>query len=589
MAGLSSALNISVGSLLFNQTAMSTISHNLSNVNNKNYSRQEIQPSADFINGFGAGVNLDGIIRRVDEQLQAELTGQVSNRSYAQTAKRFMENVEIIFGQPNSGNSISDILSDVFAQFNNVAGLPESSSQRLNAINQIQFMSEQLNSMSSQMQNLQQTLDGEVDIRLTSINRAIERIHDLNIEISVTRNASMGGQNTNDLEDARQEQINILAEQLNINVIYDANNRAIVNSANGSQLVTSGGYSQLERTPAVAPSIFAGIGVRTIGASGNPANFVLPFDTEALTGGSLKALIDVRDTEVPNILDQINEFSRVTINSINEVHSRGVGVPPPSSLTSAQLTTPGVDLFAEIGLVPGSSFDVSLVDQTTGTPLNTTTVTLPGAPPLSTGDLVTTINTALAGAGFPPSVQASFAGGQLTVEDTASTGGIVMGNDTDDFLGKIVMNPLLDGTDAATIGVRDDVQAQPGLLATARMRAADGGLSFNNNANAVALTQLGSENKNFAAAGGLTPQIDTLEGYFGTITSNLAVNLQDNTRRLDFSEALENDLAERNASVSGVNSDEELANLITFQNSFQASSRVITTIDEMFDTLLNII
>lgn len=589
MTGLSGALNTSVGALLFNQTAMSTISHNLANVNNENFSRQELQPSAQFINGFGTGVSLDGIIRRVDEQLQEELTGQVSNRSFAQTAKRFMENVEIIFGKPNQGNNINDVLSNVFRQFNNLSGLPESSSQRLNAVNQLQFMSEQLNSTSSQLLNLQQTLDGEVDNRLTTINRAIERIHELNIEIAVTRNSTLGGQNTNDLEDARQEQISFLAERINVDVIFDKDNRAIVNSANGSQLVTSGGFSQLERTPAVPPSIFAGIGVRNINANGTPANFVLPFDTDSLTGGSLKGIIDVRDTQVPQMIDQIDEFARVTINALNREHSRGIGVPPPSSLTSAQLTTPGIDLFAEIGLVPGSSFDISQVDQGTGAPINTATVTLPAGPPLSTTDLVTTINAALGGAGFPPSFNASFAGGRLTVQDTTGTTGVVMGNDSDDFLGRIVMNPLMDGTDAATIGVRQDIQDEPGLLATARMRASDSGLSFNNNANAIELAKLGSENQSFNAAGGITAQVDTLEGYFSTILSNLSVNLQDNTRRLDFAEALEDDLAERNASVSGVNSDEELSNLIIFQNAFQASSRVITTIDEMFDTLLNII
>ena len=589
MVGLTSALNISVGSLLFNQTALSTISHNLSNVNNPNFSRQELLPSAQFIDGFGAGVDLDSIVRRVDEQLQEELTGQVSVRSFAQTEKRFMENVEIIFGRPNSTSNINNVLSDVFAQFNNVAGLPESSSQRLNAVNQLQFMSEQLNSMNSQMLNLQQTLDGEVDNQIITINRALERIHDLNIEIAVTRNTSLGGQNTNDLEDARQEQLNFLAERLKVNIIFDKDNRAIVNTENGQQIVTSGGYTQLERTPAVAPSPFAGIGVRSIGASGNPANFVLPLNTADLTGGSLPAILEVRDNEIPNVLEQLDEFARVTINSLNQAHSRGVGVPPPSSLTSVQLTTPGVDLFSEIGLVPGSSFDISLVDQSTGAPLNTTTVTLPGAPPLSTANLVTTINTALGGAGFPASVSASFAAGQLIIEDTANTGGIVVGNDADDFSGSIQLNPLLEGTDAGTIGVRADIRTQPGLLATAQMRAADGGLSFNNNANAIGLTQVGSANVNFNAAGSLTPQVDTLEGYFSTITSNLAVNLQDNTRRLEFTEALENDLRERNASVSGVNTDEELANMIIFQNAFQASSRVITTIDEMFDTLLNII
>lgn len=589
MSGLSSALNISVSSLMFNQTATSTISHNLANVNNPDFARQIVRGESQNIAGFGSGVSIGAISRRVDEQLQAELTGQKAVRSYAENYKRFNENIEIIFGTPNSTTDISATLTNAFTQLNNVANLPESSAQRLNAVNQLQFMSDQLNGMYTDLIDLQRDIDNEIDNQISIANNAIKRIEELNIQIAITRNVSLGGQNTNDLEDERMAQINILAESVKVNVIYDEDNRAIVNTESGQQLVTNGGYTQLERTVAPGPGLYAGIGIRSINSGGTPASFVLPLDTTNMTGGSMKALIDVRDTDTVAILDQIDEFSSVVIQEFNAVHSRGVGVPPPSSLTSQALTTAGVDLFAEIGLVPGSTFDISQVDQATGNVLNTTTVTLPAAPPLSGVGLAATINAALTGAGFPATFNATWAAGSLTVQDTTGTSGVVMGNDSDDFLGRIVMNPLFEGTDASTIQVRPDIVAEPGLLATARMRVADGGLSLNNNANAIELAKISTTNYSFAAAGGITPQTDSLSGYFSTVKANLAVNLQDNSRRLEFAQSLETDIATRNASVSGVNTDEELANLIVFQNAFQASSRVITTVDEMFDVLLNII
>lgn len=589
MTGLSSALNISVSSLMFNQTATSTISHNLANVNNPDFARQIVRGESQNIAGFGSGVSIGAISRRVDEQLQAELTGQKAVRSYAENYKRFNENIEIIFGTPNSTTDISATLTNAFTQLNNVANLPESSAQRLNAVNQLQFMSDQLNGMYTDLIDLQRDIDNEIDNQISIANNAIKRIEELNIQIAITRNVSLGGQNTNDLEDERMAQINILAESVKVNVIYDDDNRAIVNTESGQQLVTNGGYTQLERTVAPGPGLYAGIGIRSINSGGTPASFVLPLDTTNMTGGSMKALIDVRDTDTVAILDQIDEFSSVVIQEFNAVHSRGVGVPPPSSLTSQALTTAGVDLFAEIGLVPGSTFDISQVDQATGNVLNTTTVTLPAAPPLSGVGLAATINAALTGAGFPATFNATWAAGSLTVQDTTGTSGVVMGNDSDDFLGRIVMNPLFEGTDASTIQVRPDIVAEPGLLATARMRVADGGLSLNNNANAIELAKISTTNYSFAAAGGITPQTDSLSGYFSTVKANLAVNLQDNSRRLEFAQSLETDIATRNASVSGVNTDEELANLIVFQNAFQASSRVITTVDEMFDVLLNIV
>ena len=589
MTSLTSALNISVSSLMFNQTATSTISHNLANVNNPNFARQVVSSDAQTVAGFGAGVTIGEIGRRVDEQSQGELTGQRALRSYAETYKRFNENIEIIFGTPNSTTDISSTLTNSFTQLNNVANLPESSAQRLNAVNQLQFMADQLNGMYTDIINLQNDIDNEINNQVTIANNAIRRIDELNVQIAITGNISLGGQNTNDLEDERQAQIEILAEVVKVNVIYDANNRAVVNTESGQQLVTNGGYTQMERIPAAGPGLYAGIGIRSVNSGGTPANFVLPLDTATMTGGSLKALIDVRDGDAIDTIAQLDEFSRVTIEQFNAVHSRGVGVPPPSSLTSQAITTAGVDLFAEIGLVPSSTFDISQVDQATGNVVNTVTVTLPAVAPLSGVGLAATINAALTGAGFPATFNASWAAGQLTVQDTTGTTGVVMGNDNDDFLGKIVMNPLFTGTDASTIQVRADIVTEPGLLATARMRAADGGLSLNNNVNALELAKISTSNFTFNAAGGITPQVDTLSGYFSTVKANLAVHLQDNTRRLTFAESLETDLATRNASVSGVNTDEELANLIIYQNSFQASSRVISTVDEMFDILLNII
>ena len=588
MAGLTSSLSIATSSLMFNQAVMSTISHNLANVNNPNYSRQQVQAQAQSIGGISAGVTINKVSRQVDQQILEQLTKQQSISSYNDSRQQYMAGLDLLFGTPSSTSGIGNVMSNFFDELNNLSSYPDSTSQRQSVVQQASFLSDQLNSINAQLKQQERDIDNVVDDTISTVNAALKSIGELNVKVAQLENSNIPGQNANDLRDERQRQINIVADALSVNVHEDAFGRAIITTDSGQVLVDSN-YTQLERSAPDPGSSFAGIGIRSLKSDGTPANTLLQLRTDRLGGGSIKALTEVRDTELEKYVAQADELSRTLIEQVNQIHSRGVGVPPPSSLTSQKLTTAGTDLFSEIGLVPGSSFDVSVVDKTTGAPAYTTTVTLPAVGPFSGANLATTINTALTGAGFPASVTASFTNGQLTVADSSSTYGVVMGNDADDFLGKIVMNPFFDGSGSADIAVRQDIIADPGLLAAAQMRSSDGGLSLNDSRNAVALAGLGTSDVAFNAAGGVTAQLDTFSGYISTLTAKLAVTLQDNSTRVDYNQTLLTDLQTRNSAASGVNTDEELANLVTFQNAFQASSKVIQIVDKLYDSLLSLV
>lgn len=584
---LNQTLQIATKSLMFNQTAMSTLSHNISNVNTAGFTRQELVGEATHINRQGDGVTLGAIVRKIDTILQAQMTQKISDFSYASSVQNYMKGLEVSFGTPGSTSGLSSTINNFLAELNSLANYADSSATRLNVVKQAQFMAESINSIDTQMFDLQREVDGQIDNEIVIINAALERINAYNNQISQIEATKKGGENTNDLRDQRQRDIEILADRLKLNITYDDFGRANISTENGQRLVDTG-YVQLSRIPTGGSGSFADIGLTSIKPDGTPANTTFRLNTDRLTSGKIKALVDVRDTQVPALQEQLDTFSAQVIEQFNAVHSRGVGSPPPSSLTSAQIQTPGADLISELGLVPGSTFDLSIVDPATGLPINTATITIPAAP-LTGADLAAAINADLTAAGFPATVTANFNLGRLTIEDSSGTHGIVMGNDADDFLGKIKMNPLFEGTDAGTIAIRADILDNPGLLAAGKMRDSDGGFSLSDNRNALDLANITSNNYSFAAAGGISPQTTTISGYFATVTSNLAITLQDNTNRVDFQKTLLNDLEGRHASVSGVNIDEELANMIIFQNSFQAAARVISVIDELYDSLLAVV
>jgi len=102
-----------------------------------------------------------------------------------------------------------------------------------------------------------------------------------------------------------------------------------------------------------------------------------------------------------------------------------------------------------------------------------------------------------------------------------------------------------------------------------------------NNANALALA--GLRNMDFASLGNVT-----FQEYYSTIAGSFGSTLQGVEANLEVQQILHEQLTSQRASISGVSMDEELANLLQYQRSFEAASRMIVIADEMFQTILSI-
>jgi flagellar hook-associated protein 1 FlgK len=165
---------------------------------------------------------------------------------------------------------------------------------------------------------------------------------------------------------------------------------------------------------------------------------------------------------------------------------------------------------------------------------------------------------------------------------------VVISNRTGDPLGVLGMNTFFTGTNSDDIAVKASIQANPDLLAVGLMRS-DGGLSSLDGRNALALSQLADVRLSFDAAGGLGAQSTTAVGYVGQMISDLAIISRDANSRESFTDAINNQVQELKGSLSGVNINEELAQMLIYQNGFQSSARIITVVNELFDSLLGLI
>lgn len=594
---LSSGLGIATRALQVNQTALSTISHNVANVNTAGYSRQVVSTSSSSLNGFGAGVNISAISRNVDSILQARITAQNSISGYDTTKNSLLKNVQGVFAKGDG--SLENLTSDFFAAANTLANNTNSSAQKINFVKTAETLVNSIRETHQQLDLAAQDIDRTITSELTTINNILEDIQELNLEISKVELANNNGQNTSDLRDNRQKLVDELSTKMDISVIEQSNGSLSILSQNGSRLVGDGGYVRFSRGP-TGGNGFGSIQVQALNADGSLSNQPRPFDTSALNGGSLKAMVETRDTTIGNLLAELDAFSATLATEFNKIHSRGTSVPPENAVQSGRrssITNTTSDLYSELnsGSLANASFHLSVVNASTGEVVSTTRtngpIMLPAGGPFSLDDLDTLIEGNADVAGDLTVTTGTDSSGNPFINIQANNGayGVVLSNVSGDVLGELGMSEFFTGGTSSNIQVNSDMAANPNLISTAKMRDSDGGLSLLDNRNMLDLAAMADATFNFSAAGGLPATTGTLGEYGIQIISALAVDVNVSQTQQEFSQAVLDDMNSRNSSISGVNLDEELSNLIIFQNAFQANARVISLVDEMFDSLLSIV
>ena len=590
---LNGTLNIATRSLQTSQTALGTISHNLANVNTEGFSRQTVQLGSNNIAGFGNGASVTNIGRSIDNLLLKRISAQTSAHEFNVEKQKIYNSIETVIGSGET--SIENRITGLFAELNTLSNNTDSSAQKLNVVKNATLLADSLRNTMTSLSSLQTDIDTDINADIDSINTILSDINTLNIEISSVENQ---GLSANDLRDSRQILVNDLAKGIGLNVREDTEGKLVITTENGRSLIFSGGYSQLERE--AGSGSFQDIAMRTVQTDGTLSSSVLVIDTSTLTSGSLKAQVDMRDTAIDDIKSELNEMAETLILEFNKIHSRGSAVPPQQTLTSTlrtPITDATTDLYTEVGSqLQDNTFHISIVSKVDGSVISSTSatgaggpITLPGAGPFSLTDLKTLVDGNADVGGVVTVNLLTDSSGDPYVEFDAGAGrAVVLSNVSGDFLGELQMNNFFTGADASDINLRSDIAASPELMATARMRS-DGGLSFLDNQNVLALAELGSATQSFDAAGRLAAQTETFTNYGIKIVAAVAVDLNDVENRITFSEAVLADMEDRNSGISGVNMDEELANLILFQNSFQASARIIQTVQQMFEDLIRIV
>lgn len=536
-----SSLGKMVSGLKAGQRGLQVTGQNLTNINTKGYTRQQLlQHETGYLNvGSNGGRNLQvglGVtcteIRQIrDELADMRLRQENSVLSYYQNLKAASNEIEAIFDEPY-GDTVSDLLNEFWAQTEKLKTSPSGVDERISFIKSAKVLAGKLNEISNSLSSYQEQANKQVEKSVARVNQIIKDIQTWNEKIA---KAEINGDNANDYRDQRNLLLDELSTYGEVKYYEEADNRLLV-KFEGHIVVNKKFTNTLELKQTVEGSPFN----KPIWSDTKEDVFKMDTEITSANGndtGGLKALLLVRGD---NYVTADTTWDDIALNNNFSVDKQGNSYMIPK-------------------------YHKMLND--------------------FTNELTVMVNDALNGMGtqdkvgvkvfvpieIPPSLKSP--GPNATPEE------ILEYNEAYNALlvpGNIQVNPkLLEEGGYNYLGTLDP-----------NGEANDVG----NNNKVIELLNEWKKNRDWykddSKSAPLSKCVD-IKTFFSELITDIGTDgAEYGAKSVEKNISVANIENERQA-MGGVSQDEEFANMLKYQYAYNASARVITLLDGMIDTIIN--
>jgi len=634
---VASILNVGTSALLSLQQAITTTGYNIANVNTEGYSRQRVNfdtltPQLSGGSYIGSGVATDSIERIFDQFLNSEVQSRNSAQSGSQAYYDLASRVDSLLADPDVG--LSNTLEGFFSALQDVSNNPGSLPERQVLLGEAQVLADSFHYLDSNFRSIGNELNARIETSVSDINSLASSIAELNEQV-VRATAEGGGAPPNDLLDTRDQLITELSGKINVTTVAQTDGAINVMVGNGQALVIGFSAQQLQTfdNPYDGTQTLVGIA----GLSGSITDL-----GRFLDGGELGAALDFREQVLDPAINQLGLVAMGLTATFNDQHQLGLDLngqaggdffQPLSATYTANPNNSGASsisvAISDATALSGDDYNLRYDGaQWTLTNLSTN-VSQTGAGPFSVDGLQINV------AGLPAD------GDTFLIQPTRQGATLfdVVLNDAESFA---AASPLrsqealtnigssdIDGltvTDASGLPLASQVTLTfnpdalgPGTPGYDVTGIAGGPLAYDpiteNNGKTFTLggfdftvsgiPQDGDEliiennvngsgdNRNVLALAGLQTEnllnggATSYQGAYGSLVADIAVKTSQAESAAKTGQVLLDQSIAARDSVSGVNLDEEAANLIRYQQAYQAAAQVISVADQMFQVLLN--
>ena len=620
MGSTFSGIELGKRSIMANTDAITTAGHNISNANTEGYSRQRVQMKefdplyrpdltrTEHAGMIGQGISVESINRIRDEFLDQRIVGQANQEGYWDTRSKYYMMLEQIYNEPDDV-SVRSNMDKFWEAWQELSIHPENQAARQSVVTRGETLTDSIKQRWESLSGVSNLVDSDIKATVRQVNSYAKQIADINGEI--VRSKAMGD-NPNDLMDRRDLLVDKLSKLVNVSTDYRDNDEFLVH-VDGHVLVQGSFPRQIDFAP------------KNDGSGYNKLVWSDNRNDAYFSGGQLGALVELRDVDIRSEIQSLNTLTMNFSDLVNDVHRNAMGA---NGVT-------GLDFFVQHPFVENANgnydrdgdglLDTSYVFRFTGTnELDMQQqVGIEGSMTFSgsQGDVeipyyhTDTVETVIARINNSTSevkayldknnhlvLKATTAQNEENpdfvirhVEDSgyflAGYSGILRGTGPEnayDFAQADSVNALAQNTQFAVSPyfnpsayievnktIRNDV-----MNVAAGYSDATGAVVVGDGRAAVEIAAI----RNTSVMVG---SMKTFDDYFADTVTNVGLKGEQAETNLLSQTAIMNDLRDMRDSISGVNIDEELAEIMKFQHGYNAAAKFITVWDSLLDTIIN--
>jgi flagellar hook-associated protein 1 len=626
---LSDIFGISVSALQAFQAAINVTSNNVANASTPGYDREttllnEGIPQSNGVASVGSGVVVSGISRAYSQAAANQLNGSQSTLGQLTSLQNYSTQITNLMGTTAGG--LSTALQSFYSAWSTVSNDPTSTAARQALLGAAQGIATSFQNNSSQLSALNADVNTRITADVTQINSIAKSISTLNQQIAVGT-AQDGGQPPNELLDQRDQLVTNLSALVGITTTTDANGALNVFVGNGQPLVLQGQTTALTTVPNQFNATQLEI---STAANSNQIS-------GSITSGDLGGLLVARTQVINPALNQLGQIATAVAQTVNS--QQGDGLDLNGQLGSNLFSTPTAQAVASslnsdattasvtvnptgLGALTSNDYvlayrggaysltrtsdgsSVALTGSgTVASPLSADglSIVLSGTP--AAGDQFLIQPTATAAASLKvvltnPSKIAAAAPIQTTAAganagDATISSGTVLASNNPNLLATTSIQftspttysvngvgsfAYTDGGNIALNGWQVQISGTPAAGDVFTVKSNAGGTGDNRNALAAASQQ---------NVGVLNNGATSINGSVSALITGLGSQAQQINTAQAAQTAVNSQALASVQSTSGVNLDEEAANLLQWQQSYQAAAHALAIGSSLFTTLID--
>jgi flagellar hook-associated protein 1 len=621
---LGSALATAMSGLRANQAALSIASSNIANAQTPGYITQRVNQVETTTGDTGSSVSVTGVNRELDQFVQTQLRSETAGGAYADQMASVLTQLQSVYGTPGDAGTLETAYSNFTTALQSLSTSSGSSSAQISAVTSAQSLAQQLNATTQGIQTLRSNAEQDINISVGQANAAMTQIAQINTRL---QGMSSTDPTAVTLMDQRDSAIDQLSQLMDVRVSTDNTNQTTVYTTNGVELVgaqastlnfnsqgTLNANSQWNANPAQSSA-----GALTIKlANGSVIDMIA---TSSISSGQIAADLTLRDKTLVQAQAQVDQLAASMASALSDKTTAGT-VAPAGLAPKA-----GFDLDLS-NLLPGNTINLTYTDSTTNTQHQVSIVRVddPLALPLSnaggnpnnpvigvnfSGGMASVV-AQLTGALGTANLQFSNpSGSTLRVLDngtgTATVNAASVTSTVSQLAGGSAQLPVFtDGNQLYTGSITRNGSQQTGLAGRITVNAAlvadPSKLTVYNTSPATSAgdttrpdflySQLTSGTFSYSPQTGLgtaaTPFKGTLSGFMQQFLSQQSNAATSATQLQQGQDVVVNALQQKFKSSSGVNIDSEMASLIALQNTYAANAHVMSVVQTMMTSLMQI-